>query len=101
MLKLVTALCQDVEMEVRAAMCAELDSVARGVGYVFSLLVISLVLIKEIPLILGNVNDDTNSSVFKSLIVVQSLKNNVQTLDLPYSPSYHNNIDDNNVYTLS
>ena len=33
MLKLVTALCQDVEMEVRAAMCAELDSVARGVGY--------------------------------------------------------------------
>lgn len=32
MLKLVTALCQDVEMEVRAAMCAELDSVARGVG---------------------------------------------------------------------
>ena len=32
MLNLVTALCQDVDMEVRATMCAELDSVARGVG---------------------------------------------------------------------
>jgi len=32
MLKLVTALCQDVDMEVRATMCSELDSVARGVG---------------------------------------------------------------------
>ena len=29
----------------------------------------------------GNVNDDTNSSVFKDLILAQSLKNNGQTHD--------------------
>ena len=36
-LPVVTSLCQDVDYEVRACMCKQLDSVARGLGWVHKL----------------------------------------------------------------